>query len=127
MNETWGEITYLSRLVTADGQRMIFHRLGNKRAVDIFELISEDGKFCDRLFVDMHHRHCSKKAPMGYTLLKTLDGITGTSENVFDFPVDICSTLVRTSIKKFGAVVVSYSVANFDEVEAARTLERARK
>ena len=80
VNETWGEITYLSRLVTTDGQRMIFHRVGSRGALDIFELVSEEGKFYDRLFVDMYHHHCSKIAPTGYTLLKTLDGITGTSE-----------------------------------------------
>ena len=87
VNETWGEITYLSRLVTTDGQRMIFHRLGSGvGALDIFELVSEGGTFYDRLYVDMYHRHCSKIAPTGYTLLKTLDGITGTSELIDDFP-----------------------------------------
>lgn len=128
VNETWGEITYLSRLVTTDGQRMIFHRLGSGAgALDIFELVSEEGTFYDRLFVDMYHRHCSKIAPTGYTLLKTLDGITGTSEYIDDFPDDVCGTLVRTAIKKFGAAVVSYSVANFDEERAAEFLERARE
>ena len=55
VNETWGEITYLSRLVTPDGQRMIFHRLGSGAgALDIFELISVDGTFYARLYVDMY-------------------------------------------------------------------------
>ena len=128
VNETWGEITYLSRLLTTDGQRMIFHRLGSGAgALDIFELVSEDGTFYDRLFVDMYHRHCSKIAPTGYVLLKTLDGITGTSERIADFPDDVCTQLVRTAINKFGAAVVSYSVAKFDEFEAAKTLKRARR
>ena len=47
--------------------------------------VSEEGTFYDGLFVDMYHRHCSKIAPTGYTLLKTLDGITGTSERIDDF------------------------------------------
>ena len=124
VNETWGEIIYLSRLLTADGQRMIFHRVGSVAgAIDVFELVSENGDFCDRLFVDMYHRHCSKKAPTGYTLLKTVDGITGTSELVSDFPKDICSTLVHMAIRKFGAPIVSYSVANFDEEQAAKILK----
>ena len=128
VNETWGEITYLSRLVTTDGQRMIFHRLGSASgAVDIFELVSEDGNFYDRLFVDMHHRHCSKIAPTGYTLLRTLDGITVTSEYIDDFPDGVCVTLVRTAIKKFGAAVVSYSVVNFDDEQAAELLRRERE
>lgn len=127
VNETWGEITYLSRLVTTDGQRMIFHRLGSVAgALDIFELISVGGTFYDRLYVDMYHRHCSKIAPTGYTLLKTLDGITGTSELIDDFPDDVCATLVHTAINKFGAAVVSYSVAKFDEDKAAELLKRVR-
>ena len=127
VNETWGEITYLSRLVTADGQRMIFHRLGSGAgALDIFELVSEGGTFYDRLFVDMYHRHCSKIAPTGYTLLKTIDGITGTSERIADFPDDVCATLVHTAINKFAAAVVSYSVAKFDEDKAAELLKRVR-
>ena len=128
VNRTWGEITYLSRLVTADGQRMIFHRVGSALgAIDIFELVSEDGKFYDRLFVDMYHRHCSKKAPAGYTLLKTLDGITGTSELIPDFPDEICSTLIHMAIRKFGAPIVSYSVANFDGDQAAELIDAARR
>ena len=128
VNETWGEITYLSRLLTTDGQRMIFHRVGSAiGAVDIFELVSEEGTFYDKLFVDMNHRHCSKIAPTGYTLLKTLDGITGTSERISDFPNNVCETLVQTAIKKFGAAVVSYSVVNFDAEKATKTIETTRQ
>lgn len=90
VNKTWGEITYLSRLVTADNQRMIFHRAGSVAgAIDAFELVSVDGKFFDVLYVDMYHRHCSKKAPTGYSLLEFVDGITGTSENNPAFPARV--------------------------------------
>ena len=126
VNETWGEITYLSRLLTTDNQRMIFHRLGNKRAVDIFELVSVDGKFYDILFVDMHHRHCSKKAPAGYTLLDELDGITGTSEGLFNFPDKIKVPLLETAINKFGAPIVSLEILHFNAEEATKLITVAR-
>lgn len=128
VNETWGEITYLSRLVTTDGQRMIFHRLGSGAgALDIFELVSENGNFCDRIFVDMYHRHCSKKAPTGYTLLEKLDGITGTSETVSMFPHQINRALSETALYKFGATIISASVKNFNVSAAAELLRRARR
>lgn len=128
VNETWGEITYLSRLLTKDGQRMIFHRLGSVAgAIDAFELVSVDGKFYDRLFVDMHHRHCSKKAPVGYTLLEVLDGITGTSEGILNFPDKIKITLLETAIRKFGAPIVSPAILNFDRTEAAKLINQARR
>lgn len=107
VNETWGEITYLSRLLTADGQRMIFHRKGSVAgAIDAFELVSGDGKFFDRFYVEMYHRHCSKKAPTGYTLLEFVDAITGTSERVAS---------------------VGSSVFDFDDKQAAKLIGTARR
>ena len=128
VNQTWGEITYLSRLETSDGQRMIFHRIGSVAgALDAFELVSADGKFCDRLYVDMYHRHCSKKAPTGYTLLEFVDGITGTSENNPAFPDRVEDTLIETAINKFGAPIVSPSVFDFDVKQATKLLKSARR
>ena len=128
VNRTWGEITYLSRLLTANGQRMIFHRVGSiEDAIDAFELVSVDGKFSNVLFVDMYHRHCSKKAPTGYTLLEILDGITGTSENNPEFPARVKETLFDTSINKFGAPIVSPTVFDFDSDAAAKLLNHARR
>ena len=107
---------------------MIFHRLGSGvGALDIFELVSENGNFYDRLFVDMYHRHCSKKAPTSYTLLRTLDGITGTSEYIDDFPDDVCAMLVKKAINKFGAPIVSSDAADFNFNEAAKLIDTVRR
>ena len=128
VNKTWGEITYLSRLLTADGQRMIFHRIGSiAGAIDAFELVSVDGKFSDVLYADMYHRHCSKKAPTGYTLLEFVDGITGTSENNPAFPERVKETILRTALNKFGAPIVSPAVFDFDAQQAAKLLGEARR
>lgn len=128
VNETWGEITYLSRLLTADNQRMIFHRAGSVAgAIDAFELVSVDGKFFDVLYVDMYHRHCSKKAPTGYSLLEIVDGITGTSENNPAFPARVEDTLIETAINMFGAPIVSPSVFKFDAKQAAKLIDTARR
>ena len=128
VNRTWGEITYLSRLLTADNQRMIFHRVGSiEGAIDAFELVSADGKFFDVLFVDMYHHNCSKKAPVGYTLLETLDGITGASENNPDFPDRVEETIFQTAINKFGAPIVSPAVFDFDKEQAAKLIETVRQ
>lgn len=127
VNETWGEITYLSRLVTADNQRMIFHRSGSTiGAIDVFELVSVDGKFYDLLFMDMYHRHCSKKAPAGYTLLETLDGITGTSETSPYFPRYLDKILADTARFKFGSLIVSDAFKNFNVEAAMKTVKENR-
>ena len=127
-NRTWGEITYLSRLVTADGQRMFFHRVGSlSGAIDAFELVSGDGKFFDVLFVDMYHHHCSKKSPVGYTLLEFVDGITGTSENNPAFPAHVSEAVFKTAVNKFGAPIVSPSLFDFDRDQAAKLIGKARQ
>jgi len=126
-NRTWGEITYLSRLATVDGQRMIFHRLGSVAgAIDAFELVSVDGKFFDVLYADMYHYNCSKKAPVGYNLLEFVDGITGTSENNPAFPARVEETLFRTAINKFGAPIVSPAAFDFNAAQAAKLIGQAR-
>ncbi|MBQ7454037.1 MAG: hypothetical protein IJS69_03160 [Selenomonadaceae bacterium] len=127
-NRTWGEITYLSRLETADGQRMIFHRLGSVAgAIDAFELVSVDGKFFDVLYVDMYHHNCSRKAPTGYNLLELVDGITGTSENIPDFPAHVTEAVVKTAINKFGAPIVCQAVFDFNREQAAKLINEARR
>lgn len=127
VNHSWGEVTYLSRLVTTDGQRMIFHRVGSiEGAIDTFELVSMDGRFFDVLFVDMYHRHCSKKAPKGYTLIDSLNGITGTSENNPNFPMGMPRALIMTAINLFGAPIVSSDAADFNFNEAAKLIDTVR-
>lgn len=128
VNRTWGEITYLSRLATADNQRMIFHRVGSMEgSIDAFELVSVDGKFFDVLFVDMYHHNCSKKAPVGYTLLEFVDGITGTSENNPNFPAQVSEALFKSAVSKFGAPILSPSVFEFDRDQAAKLIGKARQ
>ena len=127
VNQTWGEVTYLSRLLTTDNQRMIFHRIGSlEDCIDAFELVSENGNFFDVLFVDMYHNNCSKKAPVGYSLIEILDGITGTSENNYAFPSRVEETLFETAVNKFGAPIISPAVFNFNEKQAAKLIDMVR-
>lgn len=129
VNRTLGELAYLSRLVHEEtGQRMIFHRLGSlELGIDLFELISEDGKFYDRLYVDMYHRHCSKKAPAGYRLLEFANGITGSSEFDSTFPQHIMIMLTDVAENRFGAPIVSPAVKNLDKAQAAKTIAENRR
>lgn len=128
VNRTLGELSYLSRLVHEEsGQRMIFHRFGSlELGIDMFELVSEDGKFYDRLYVDMYHRHCSKKTPKGYQLLEFAEGITGSSEFDPDFPKHVMIMLTVIAEKRFGAPIVSPAVKNLDKARAAKTIAENR-
>lgn len=114
VNGSTGEITYLSRLVTATGARMVFHRTGStdsqtaQSMVDVFELISLDGSIKDTLYLDMYHLGQSKKAPNGYSLLAKLDGITGISSGILpNFPKGLEKAVFQEAIMTFGTPVVA--------------------
>lgn len=72
VNGPVGEIKYINRLRTKDGG-LIFHRLGSKDAIDIFETVSMGGKIWDILYLDMYHPRRSTIAPSGYTFSKFHD------------------------------------------------------
>lgn len=121
VNGTTGELTYLSKLVTENGQRMAFHRAGStdskatEEMVDIFELISMDGTVKDTLYLDMYHLGQSKKVPKNYTLLAKLDGITGVSSGmVMGFPRGLKDRVFEEAIMTFGAPVVSPSLKTLE-------------
>ena len=122
VNRSWGEVSYLSRLIRDDGQRMIFHRAGSVAgAIDAFELISMDGKNYDILYIDMYHHYQSKKAPEGYKLLDFADGITGTSQGIHDFPNNLVMELAVAASNLFGAPIVSKALKGFNTEEAIKT------
>ena len=124
VNRSWGEVSYLSRLVRDDGQRMVFHRAGSvEGAIDAFELISIDGKNYDVLYIDMYHRYQSKKAPEGYKLLDFADGITGTSQGISNFPNNLVMELAVAGSNLFGAPIVSKVLKEFNTDEAVKTYE----
>ena len=132
VNGPTGQVTYLSRLLTADTEsRMAFHRLGSTTShvldamVDIFELVSVDGTRYDRLYLDMYHLGQSQRAPEGYRLIGELTGITGTSiGSSRDFPLHIGQDAFEYACSIFGAPVVSSTLKDMD-LEKARGLVKA--
>lgn len=65
VNGPIGEIKYLNRLRTTDGG-LLFHRLGSSNTFDIYEVVSQGGKFWDILYFDMYHPCRSTEIPKGY-------------------------------------------------------------
>lgn len=81
-----GEIEYLEELVTITDQPLIFHRLlsqnTNRGIIDVYEVVSSDGKNWDLLYFDMYASSNSELVPEGYKfadhkkLLQTfIDGV----------------------------------------------------
>ena len=65
-----GEMLYLENLVFKNGIPFIFHRLMSKKnnssIIDIYEIVSCDGKIWDLLYLDMYNEYRTEFVPYGY-------------------------------------------------------------
>jgi hypothetical protein len=67
--------TYLKRLRTQDGKKAKWERVGSQAVeniinpIDIYTLLSEDGRKLPSLYFSPYHKRISNKAPKGYTLV----------------------------------------------------------
>ena len=101
-NGQMGELTYLSNLATAAGQRVVFHRLGSVKDIDAFEIMSFDGKMWAVLYFNLYHPSKSKMAPVGFQLLGNKQYelfIFGINQNAKDFPRDIESHISKCTAR----------------------------
>ena len=93
VNGALGELAYLSKLLTEDGQPLIFHRLGSMPAtpniLDIYELVSIDGKLWQFLAMDFYHTRKSSHAPQGFHFVKACIGLNGIDKFLPSFPAGI--------------------------------------
>lgn len=100
-NGQLGTYKYFTKLRSASGKPVLFHRLGSmssqvsKYSIDSYEVVGTDGEGWDIIFIDMYHPRRSNKAPDGYTLAqynpRTGDQPVGLGVDVFcpNFPYDL--------------------------------------
>ncbi len=96
VNGIIGEVVYLSRLVTENGERLLFHRIGCLGRVDAYEAVTFSGSEWFLLFLDMYHPTMSRKAPVGFSFSSdsTLR-ITGFGRRLGEFPQGLLATGFR--------------------------------
>ena len=80
-----GSISYLSNLVSANGHRIVFHRINTLDGIDVYEYSSLAGDDWGLLFIDMYHSRKSKIAPAGLRLLQAQQ-LIGFNHFWDDFP-----------------------------------------
>jgi hypothetical protein len=75
-NTPYGSISYMSRLRTPDGRKVMYQRMGCRNSetlsmpVDIYRITTQDGEPLATLYVSCWHKLNSAKAPRGLRLLK---------------------------------------------------------
>jgi hypothetical protein len=68
VNGAIGELAYLSRLESLEGCNLLFHRLGAINTVDVFEVVTIDGRHWDILYLHCYHPSKTKLAPAGFRI-----------------------------------------------------------
>lgn len=129
VNGPLGEIKYVGRLGTKKkGIGYIFHRLGSitmatlQGPVDVFEVVSTDGKEWDVLYIHMYHPRRSTKVPEGYRfndfdeLLSRLPIGYGTWDLDHDFPFNI-GRFIERDYDIFGTGIMNKRLAkHYEEI-----------
>lgn len=89
VNGQFGQLAYLSRLRTKDGQGFFFQRLGSIHTVDEYQLLSFDGEISLNVFLDLYHPRRSRKPIGGFWLEESPSVFTGVPIKVANFPFGI--------------------------------------
>jgi hypothetical protein len=88
VNGPVGELAYLSNLETAQGQRLLFHRIGSVGTIDVFEAVTFSGSEWFIFFVDFYHPRRSRVTPDGFRFSKQANQFSGFHRFCKNFPYD---------------------------------------
>jgi len=128
VNGPVGELLYLSRLETAGGVAIAFHRLGALDEIDVFEVASEDGRHWDVLYLSLYFPRKSKHVPSGYRIMTSEARqralIRGTTLRVDGFPRGIYSAAMECTKRLIG---MPLGDSQLKAIDARNDLIRPRK
>jgi hypothetical protein len=88
VNGPIGQLAYFSKLETARGERILFHRIGAVDTIDVFEAVTFSGSEWFILFVDLYHPRRSRLTPDGFHFTQELGQFSGFHKFCIDFPYD---------------------------------------
>jgi hypothetical protein len=89
VNGQLGQLTYLSRLRTQDGEGFVFHRTGSANGIDLYAVLSFSGKIRFTAYLDMYHPWRSRKPIVGLVLEEEPTPFTGSPMRLENFPTDL--------------------------------------
>lgn len=111
VNGPIGELAYLSKLRTSDGERIFFHRIGSvDNATDMFEAVTFSGSQWFTLYLKMYFPRRSRHAPDGFTLSSDPCSFTGFTQRCPNFPLDFVDLKVANSANGLNAAYAPISL-----------------
>jgi len=118
VNGPIGELIYLSRLETTEGIPITFHRLGAFNEVDIFEIMSDDGRYWDFLYFSLYYPRKSQFLPSGYKFVSDKKRpllIRGTTRKLNSFPKGIFRATCECTEKMLGVAIADSRLMSLDK------------
>lgn len=88
VNGPIGELAYLSKLETLQGERILFHRIGAITTIDVFEAVTFTGNQWFIFFLDFYHPRKSRLAPEGFRFTQEVAQFSGFHRFCKEFPYD---------------------------------------
>ena len=129
VNGLFGEITYLSKLkAKISGKNVFFHRLGclkqasSGKDIDVYEVVSWDGKLWDILYLDCYHDRKIQGAPDNYTLNKA-EGLTGVHSYLENFPSGVYEAAQKLTQNFLGLPLANPMMRHIDTNRLRRPMK----
>jgi len=88
VNGPLGVITYLSRLKTSQGERLMFQRVGGDSDVQAYEAVTYSGEQWFVFFLDIYHPRKSRMLPKGFEFSGDVAMFSGFVDTSEEFPQD---------------------------------------
>lgn len=128
VNGAIGELAYLSRLETAQGERLLFHRIGAVDKLDVFEAVTYSGSAWYVFFVDMYHPRRSRRAPEGFVIASEPRQFSGFHNFCEDFPYDfVKAKQASADLLRLGYIPLSHVTDQIDRRAFTRPLSHKAK
>lgn len=122
VNGPIGQLAYLSKLETARGERILFHRIGAINTIDVFEAVTFSGSEWFILFVDLYHPRRSRLTPEGFCFTQELGQFSGFHNFYKDFPYDFVE--MKLSERESGFSMAYIAISKVTEQIQHRAYQR---
>ena len=121
VNGPIGELLYLSSLSTSNGWPIAFQRLGSWGQIDVFEIMSFDGREWDVFCFDMYYPRKSRKAPAGFEISGRGDGcFRGINHCYPNFPHGLFQHTQKTIERMVGIALADPRLKELDQLKNGR-------
>jgi hypothetical protein len=90
--------------------------------IDVYEIVSWDGKTWDILYFDYYHQTKIKKAPVNYTFAEKVEGLTGINFSLSTFPIGIYEATQQCAEKMIGLPAANPKMRGLDTKSFKRSV-----